>query len=212
MRTKGYSMKEISALLSVAKSTASVWVRDVALSRSAQERIAERCTKGQLAAQEAHYEQTRRREQDARDFAQGVMKKFHPDQVVERVMCSLLYLCEGGKIYNNRGNFAFVNSDPALVASYLNLLRRSFVLDESKFRACIHLHGYHDAKAQLAFWAKVTRIPTRQFMRPHLKKESGQSIRAEYQGCIQVVYNDKMMLRQILALSREFLAKYGPIV
>ncbi|MEK7628245.1 MAG: hypothetical protein AAB421_02385 [Patescibacteria group bacterium] len=205
-------MKEISLLLGAAKSTVSVWVRDVVLSDSAQNRIRGLCTKGQLAAQETHYARTRQKEKEADIFAWAVLKNFSPDETTERVLCALLYMCEGSKLYNNRGNFAFMNSEPALIALFLNLLRRSFALDESKFRACIHLHGYHNARAQTKFWSEVTGISLKQFMRPYIKIESRQSLREGYQGCIQVVYNDKMIMRQVLAIGRGFLTKYGPIV
>lgn len=128
------------------------------------------------------------------------------------MLCALIYWCEGAKLYGNKGNFCFTNSDPMLVAAFLKLLRASFDIDESKFHPALHIHEYHNERAQLKFWSKVTSIPVGQFIRSYRKPESGITIRKGYQGCVQVRYYDKMVLRRILAIASEFLRINGSIV
>ncbi|NQU83696.1 MAG: hypothetical protein HQ536_03210, partial [Parcubacteria group bacterium] len=47
LRKKGYSLKEISEKLKIAKGTASIWLNDVKLSQKAQERLQKREILGQ---------------------------------------------------------------------------------------------------------------------------------------------------------------------
>ncbi len=210
LRRQGYSMKEISKALQISKSTVSVWVNNILLSRSAQKRIRLLYTDGQIASQKAHRAKTALKEHGAREEARQILSKIPHNREIKQLLCALIYWCEGAKRYGNKGNFSLTNSDPALVSTFLSLLRESFELDESKFRVCMHLHSYHDEKIQLKFWSKMTSIPIEQFIRSYLKKESGISIRDGYQGCISVRYYDTVLLRRILAIASEFLKKKGP--
>lgn len=203
-------MKEIAIELKVAKSSVSQWVRNIPLSNAAKRRIEMLYTNGQLAAQASHRAATRDKEDIAAKEARDILSRVHDQKEVRQLMCALLYWCEGAKLYNNKGNLSFANSDPDLVAAFLSLFRSSFELDESKFHPCIHIHGYHNEETQLKFWSKVTNIPIGQFIRSFRKQESGKSIRNGYQGCIQVRYYDKLVLRKLLAIAREFLKKPGP--
>jgi transposase len=210
LRKQGRSLKEIAEALRVSKSTVSLWVTNVPLTKAAQKRIRSLYTNGQIASQESHWAATRLKEKIVQEEAIKVLARFPTQKEVKQVICSLMYWCEGAKLYRNRGSFCFTNSDPTLVASFLSLLRDSYDIDESKFHPAIHIHGYHDEATQLKFWSKVTSIPVGQFIRSYRKPESGINIREGYQGCVQIRYYDKMVLRQILAIAREFLKKTGP--
>lgn len=207
LRKRGYSMKEIAEHLRVSKSSVSLWVRSVPLSRRAQRRLRSVYTAGQIASQKAHRKMTERKIADARTHAQQVVSALSDDARAEQVLCAMLYWCEGAKMHDNRGYFSFVNSDPMLVRTFLVLLRRSFSLDESKFRVCVHMHSYHNEDRQLVFWSETTGIPLKQFIRSHKKAESGQSIRSGYQGCVQVRYYDTKLLRYILALAQVYMGR-----
>ena len=209
LRKRGRSLNEIVNQLAVSKSSVSAWVRDVTLSDVARKRIESRYTMGQLASQKAHFAKTASKEVAASEEALRVLETIPNNSAIKKLLCAVMYWCEGAKLYNQRGNFSFTNSDPALVRKFLALLRESYELDESKFRACVHLHSYHSESAQLKFWSKMTSIPIRQFIRSYHKQESGKSIRTGYQGCISVRYYDAILLRQLLAIAREFLNKKG---
>ncbi|TSC86505.1 MAG: Uncharacterized protein G01um10148_491 [Parcubacteria group bacterium Gr01-1014_8] len=210
LRKQGRSMKEIANTLFVAKSTVSLWVRDISLSRPARKRIRLLYTNGQIASQKANRAKTALKERHAQEEAKRILSKIPDNRELKQLLCCLIYWCEGAKRYGNMGNFSFTNSDPELISTFLSLLRESFELDEAKFRVCMHLHSYHDEKKQLKFWSKMTSIPTELFIRSYRKRESGISIRSGYQGCISIRYHDTAFLRQILAIASEFLKKRGP--
>jgi len=116
-------------------------------------------------------------------------------------------MCEGRKNYFN--GVAFTNSDPKLVTLFLKLLREGFEIDERKFRVCVHLHGYHNASNQIAFWSRITKIPREQFIKPYLKPNTANRIRQDYQGCVSVRYHSNDLVKMLLAFSESFFKEVG---
>ena len=206
LREKGYSVNEIVQILKVAKGSVSLWVRNVSLDDSARQRLLTKVKLGQLNAGESK----RKKTQAAIDkHFQVALRELEErgsafDAIGEKTICALLYWCEGAK--NHYQGINFVNSDANVIATFLCLLRKNFVIDEAKFRPCIHLHGYHDPAKQLDFWQKATGIPAHQFTRPYLKPNTGRRIRKEYQGCIAIRYHSNDLARQLLSVARAFFA------
>lgn len=96
-----------------------------------------------------------------------------------------------------------------MIFSWHILIRKCFVLDERKFRPCIHLHSYHSPKKQLDFWSKVTDINKEQFIKPYQKANSGKRIRPNYQGCIRIRYHSCDVARRLMAIAKAFLRYKG---
>lgn len=207
LRKKGGSIREISKELGVAKSSVSLWVRNISLSIEAQKIIQKKYTNGQLKAQIARRSQTTEKLKSASQFAQNVLGKFSPNNSVNQVICAMLYWCEGTKSINDY-EFAFTNSDPDLVCVFLKLFRLSFPIEEQKFRVCVHLHDYHDVNTQLQFWSKVTKIPLSQFIKPYRKPHTGKQQKEGYQGCVQISYHDVRVARELQAITKAYVVKY----
>lgn len=211
LRQEGMSLKTISMRLSVAKSTVSLWTKDIALSEVASALIAKAYTNGQRASQISLRARTSALLVEASTIATVTVSKtaFNADESL--VLCSLLYWCEGGKAPNDN-DLRFTNSDPGLISTYLSLLRKSTPVREEKFRILMHLHGYHDEFTQLDFWSKVTRIPKEQFNKTYWKPNTGKRKRTNYQGCINVYYHDVKIARMVYATARAFLKKESKIL
>jgi hypothetical protein len=182
-------------------------VRNVALSVNAKKVIQDKYTKGQLKAQFVRRSQTTEKLRSATQFAESVVKKFSQNTSTNQVICAMLYWCEGTKSISDR-EFTFTNSDPDLVITFLRLFRSSFQIDEQKFRVCVHLHDYHDAKRQLQFWSKTTNIPLSQFIKPYCKPHTGIQKKIDYQGCAQVRYHDVVVARKLQAIAKAYIVKY----
>ena len=208
MREKGYSLNEISSHLSVSKSTVSVWVRNLKLSAQTQFILDEKKIAGRKKAIESIQGKTRQQLSLAKSDANILLKNINCSKDTQKVICSMLYWCEGEKT-NNDGTFTFANSDPDLVRLFLRLLRNSFEVNNSKFRALIHLHSYHDIDKQLRFWSKITNIPKSQFLRVYQKSNSGKQYREGYQGCLSLRHNDVKVAREIQAIARASMEKLG---
>lgn len=125
-----------------------------------------------------------------------------------KLACALLYWGEGSK---TDGRVAFTNSDPMMIRVFMQLLRRCFDLDETKWRAVIHLHSYHDEVKQKRFWQSITVISANN-VTIYKKPNSGQNTRANYPGCITVRYYDKNLFYQLEALYKQFAIQYGGLV
>lgn len=210
LRGKGYSLNEIVTEIGVAKSSISIWVRNVPLTIKARNRLLTRIKQGQLISAE----NKRRRTKAILDFhfqnAVNEIKqqKFNKSQV--KTICALLYWCEG--IKNHFNGISFINSDPKLIKTFLNFFRRSFTIEEGRLRASLHLHEYHNPKKQINFWSKITEIPKGQFIKPYLKPNTGKRIRKDYPGCIAIRYPNNDIARQLLKTAEAFFKKFGGMV
>ena len=135
--------------------------------------------------------------------ANGELLDLNMSKSVAKLLCAMIYYCEGAK--NTRSSLIFINSDPQLIQSFLKLLRRVFVLDERKFRVCLHLHSYHNQDQQISFWSKITRIPKNQFIKPYIKDHTGIRKREGYQGCASIRYHDTNLSKQLLMMAKAFM-------
>jgi hypothetical protein len=198
LRKTGHSLVEIASTLNIAKSTASLWVGKVYLNKFAKERLLERRLEGNRKSTETK----RKRITVARDqsikWARKTLAICNQTTQSFQIYCSLLYWAEGGKFTDNR--LEFTNSDPVMIKFYLKSLRKGFRIDETKLRANIHLHEYHNEEIQKKFWSEVTNIPLSQFNKSFLKRHTGKNTRQGYQGCIRICYHSAVTARKIKAI------------
>lgn len=210
LRKQGCSINKISKQIGASKSSVSCWVSEVKLSMVAKRRI----IKNQVTAREKSSKilqgRRRKREVVARKSGEMVVRSVKLNRSIGKIICAMVYWCEGNK--NPRDGVSFTNSDPHLIATFLELLRSNFLIDELKLRVCMHLHDYHNEATQLKFWSKTTRIPKEQFTKTFHKSHTGKREHARYQGCIRVRYSDIIITRELLAIGEMFMKKYGPIV
>jgi transcriptional regulator with XRE-family HTH domain len=204
LRNQGYALNEIAQRLGIAKSTASLWVRDVALSPAARARIEGLQSAGQKAAQEIKRAATKRKLAEAEREAHAVVRRTPMSADEALIVCALMYWCEGEKSRDDK-TFTFSNSDPELVRAFMSLLRTAVPLDETRFRMRIHLHEYHDEGAQRKFWSRVTGIPEAQCGKTYWKPHTGKTIKPGYPGCVHLSYYDVRLARKIAATARVFL-------
>lgn len=210
LRQEGLSLKEISDKINVAKSSVSLWVKDLELSSKAKKIIASKLTEGQKRAVEAHREITRQKEVFAKSYALNLVSKIKINKDLAQLVCALLYACEGSK--GPKSTLSFTNSDPKMIAVFLKMLRAGFDIDERKFHLCVHLHDYHNEEKQLNFWSKTARIPRERFMRPYRKPHTGVNRKEGYQGCVCINYYDNSLRRKLLAIADQFIYNSGPSV
>lgn len=207
LREKGYSVNEIVEKIGVAKSSISMWVRNVPLSGKARTRLLTKIKLGQLVSAENKRKRIQEFIAGYRKEALAELETFSVDRVLGKIICSLLYWCEGAKSSFN--GVRFINSDPKLIKTFLQLFRSSFNVDETKIRICLHLHEYHNLRKQIAFWSTVTAVPQNKFIRPFLKQHTGKRIRKDYPGCATIYYHSNAVARQLLATAETFLQKLG---
>lgn len=197
LRKKGYSFLEISKKLGISKSTAYSWLHNIKLSEFAQKRITKLGNDGRRKGVMSNKARRDSEEYEISNKVKLHFEKFDISKFDGKIACALLYWCEGSK---NKSNSAvsFTNSDPEVIQYFLSVFRRSFNIDEKKFRGLIHLHEYHDAKKQLRYWSGITGIPASQFNKPFLKKHTGINKKENYPGCLNVKYYDSKIYKEII--------------
>lgn len=207
MRRQGKLYSEIASLVGISKSTAYTWTKDIVVSDEVQHIIDDQQhlkMKRLGAARDAKHEHNLRQlSSEARDTVDLLnLSASH-----ERLLCAVFIWCEGEKHANS--GLRFINSDPLMIATFLALLRSSFNLDETKFRALLHLHDYHDPEIQLDFWSNITKIPLNQFNQPYIKPHTAKRIHKNYPGCISIRYNDASLGKLLEMIYAEFSARIG---
>src|SRR3989344_4948050 len=206
LRKSGYLYAEIGRELAIAKSTAYLWTSNETLSPTESTRLIERLkvSKRERIKYLAVLKRQKREERDRliQQNASRIVKATELTMNHRRLLCSMLFWCEGAKAVS--AGITFVNSDPIMAKMFLELLRSSFKLDESKFRALVHLHEYHDRDKQLDFWSRVTKIPLSQFHKPYLKPNTGKNTRENYPGCISIRNFDSALGKLLKMIYIEF--------
>lgn len=192
LRKNGFSYQEIANKLNIAKSTAYNYGKDVKLNKKAKVRLQSRVIEGSIKGVEIRI---RSQKKLIDNFTKKAKKELFNNliinQDISKILCALLFWCEGNK--NDTTIVRFTNSDPKMIKLFLYLFRLSFKIDESKFRALIHLHEYHDEEKQIKFWSRVTQIPENQFYNSYQKPNTGKRKKENYPGCLALsYYNDKI--------------------
>ena len=197
LRKKGFSFREISEILYISKSTASLWLRNIKLSASARQRISKLGVNGRNKGIETNRAKRETENDTIRNkvvkyFSNSIQSKIEP-----KIACALLYWGEGTK-YDGNKSVSFMNADPEMIKYFLCVFRVAFELEEKKFRALIHLHEYHDIKKQIRFWSNITKIRINQFNKSYLKKNTGKNKKIGYPGCISIRYSDIKIYKELM--------------
>lgn len=199
LRKQGFSLSEIAAILKIAKSTSSLWLRHVELNNYAKVRIEERRLLARIKAAKTTRGRIENRRREFEQSAKEIISelKIFENPPLSKILCSLLYWGEGSKTGQRA---AFINSDPAMIATYIKLFRMSFSLDESKFRALVHIHEYHNETEIKKYWSEITGIPLSQFTKSYLKPHTKKTVRTGYRGTLRVAYADTKIVDELKAI------------
>lgn len=194
LRAQGWTLANIAAELGVARSSVSLWVRDVAFTPGP--RVAAR-DRPPNVLQRARTEEISRARADGRARL-GLLSER------EFLVAGLaLYAGEGAK---RDGDLIFTNTDP-MMRFFCRWLRHFFDVDESQLRARLYLHEDLDLGAAVTFWSEVMNIPPSQFIRPHraVADASRRNNRHQY-GCASVRLRSRSQHRKLMGLMEALLS------
>jgi hypothetical protein len=206
LRKQGLLYSEIALKLGLAKSTTYKWTHDILLTDEEVVKIAERLKAVQSAKIDnlAMINKQRHMQRDliTSKIAAGIVRHTRLSQSHKRLICAVMFWCEGGK--DTTSGIQFINSDPLMVQKFLELLRSSFEIREEKLRALVHLHQYHHEEQQLKYWSQLTCIPLTQFHKSYIKPHTGKNTRSGYPGCISIRYLDSSLGKLLKMIYIEF--------
>lgn len=202
LRKEGKSLSEIAHILHVAKSSASLWVRNVTLSKRAQGRIQNKVVVGQKKAVRVMVQRRMKYRLGLEQIIRTSLSTMQLDPFIKKLFCSIFYWTEGTK--NPQTRVSFTNSDPMMVKTYLLLLRTAFGLDETKFRALVHIHSYHNDNEIKEYWSSITHIPLSQFHKSFHKQSDHKRKKKDYKGTICVTYYNSQIALELTLLYNIF--------
>lgn len=198
LRKSGLSYGEISKNLGVAKSTLFEWISDIKrpgfITKAERLKHLERI---RVLAAKAHHKKREQRLKIISDRIQREVQNY-PLQDIRyfKSMLSMLYWAEGSK---GRGTVRFANTDPELSRLFLTLLRKCYQIDETKLRARLHLHYYHNIRKTKKFWSDFLNIPEDRFGKIYIKRRNrSKRFRKNFAGICFIKYHSEDLRFELL--------------
>lgn len=190
LRKKGESIREIAKQLSVSKGSASLWCRDIILSKSQVEKLLTRENVGgaigRMKAWEWHREEKRRRFARLHKIGYGEVRVSNNNDLF--LLGLAIYWSEGSK---NDGRVLLTNSDPYMIRLYVRWLKECFGILPSQITCRVTINELHsDRREEIEkYWGEVVNLPLTQFTKTttiHSKWTKLYENRKTYYGVLAV--------------------------
>lgn len=190
LRGQGLDYEEIAGALGVAKSSVSLWVRDLARpARLSYDECRRRSAEGAR-----RYWAAERPVREARRVATREAARAQIGTLTDRELLiagAIAYWCEGGKSkpHQSSDRVMFINSDPALIRFFLRFLETAGT-PRTDLRFRVYIHENADVESAQRFWLEVTGATIDQFASPTLKRHNPKTVRKNvgdtYHGCLRI--------------------------
>lgn len=194
LRSQGWSLGEITLKTKIPKNTISGWVKDIQLTETQKKRIKEKIIEsgaiGRPLAVKVNREKIEKWKSDIRSKVRHYEDFALRNPKAGRLICGLLYLCEGAKYPSTRG-LIFGNTDPVMIRYFLNLLKKTFNIDEKKLRCRVMYRWDQNSRELNKYWSKITGIPLYHFFETVAdKRTKGKpTLKRGYKGVCSIQYS-----------------------
>jgi len=206
LRKSGLSYGEISTIMKISKSTASLWLRHINLNKQAKQRLINRSKIGLHKSIQTKKIKKLKILKQIDQKSSALLSRIIIEKDLKKLLCSMLFWAEGAK---NMKCVTFINSDPKMISTFLRLLRSAFHINENKFRALVHLDGYHNKTHIKKYWSSITQIPLSQFNRNYKKPHTKKRKREDYKGCVAVRCYDYKIALELNSIYNMFAKSIG---
>ncbi len=206
LRSKGESIRDIEKTINVPRSTLSGWLHNIKLSKAQKKHLHKKwldaLVKARLKAnkinRDRHNEKIENIKQEAKDFTSDIII----NRKIGELIFATFYLAEGTK---EDGAFVIANSNPNILAAFLNLFRHLYFPEKSKFRCCLHLRKDQHEDILKRYWSSILDIPKSQFFKTQFDKRAIKSTFRDYKGVCVVFYHNSDLQRRIVYIGKELL-------
>ncbi len=168
LRKKGLSYGEISKQVHVAKSSLSLWLKDIQLSKEYQKRLYTKqiaiLTRGPSSQRERRVREIDLIIKEAKD---EIILPIPRESL--RMMGAMLYWAEGRKM---RGGMELTNSDPLLILFFVKWLEEIFNISAQNLRMRLNIYPQQKEGELKKFWSELTGIPSNNFRRTFIKPKN----------------------------------------
>jgi|SRR3989344_2876405 len=182
LRKRGLSYNEIKRHMSVAKSTLSLWLKNIPLSEEHHRRL---YTKQIAILSRGSQSQKERRMREIEKIIQTAASEIKTPLTHDtyRLMGAALYWAEGTK----RGGFEVTNSDPYFILFMVKWIEKIFGVLAQNLRARLNIYPQQNDVKIKRFWSELTQIPVKNFGKSFVKPISkGYKKNNLYYGTIKV--------------------------
>ncbi|TMK26145.1 MAG: hypothetical protein E6G62_03140 [Actinobacteria bacterium] len=185
----------------VSKSTLSLWLRDLPLTREEHDQLASNIAQGRRTRGAANRARRAAREAAAIAAAAAQVPSIAESELFVAGVAA--YWCEGAKSkpWRTDVQVQFINSDPGLIQLFLRWLELVGIEPE-RITYRVAMHPTTDEFEARVFWSRVAGAPIERFYRTTLKKPNPNSRRKnygdDYHGCLVItVRRSTDLYRQI---------------
>mgnify|MGYP001573837167 CR=1 FL=1 len=199
LRKKGLSVKEIQRRLKVSRSSVSLWVRDIQLTKKQLRKLYLNKKTGALKGSIiAAMNKIRAREELTEKLMKEGEKEIgiisNRDKFIAGVS---MYFAEGDK---GGRNVSFSNSDPRAIKFMVKWFRDVCRIPLNRLRLSLYLHDNLDERKAKRFWTKLTKIPSAQFRKSYIVKNNPHRLRKvkHIYGVLRVAVSDTNLHRKIM--------------
>ena len=183
----------------VSRSSVSLWVRDVKLSKKQLNNLYLNKKTGQLRGSiVAAMNKIKKREDLTRRLLKEGMREVGKlskrDQFISGIA---MYFAEGEK---GDKNVSFSNADSRAIQFMSDWFRDICRVPKEKFRASIYIHDNLNETKAKQFWAKTTKIPLAQFRKSYIVKNNPKRLRKtkHIYGVLKITISDVNLHRKIM--------------
>lgn len=208
LRKEGASYSQIRKVVKVSKSSLSLWLHDMPLSKK---RLSE--LQGFNEARIEKYRETRRKTRETRRAKVREIAKKDIGSLSKRELFLaglFLYWGEGGK--TKEASTTISNTDPAVILFFMRWLKLLKV-PRDRLRVHVHLYADMDAQKELEYWSKTLKLPLSSFRKPYIKKSNraGLTYRQKFtHGTCNLVYDNRDVSEYVLQALEHIRSTFAP--
>jgi len=199
LRKKGLSVKEIQRRLKVSRSSVSLWVRDIQLTKKQLRKLyLNKKTGGLKGSIIAAMNKTRARKELTEKLMKEGKKEVGIVSKRDKFVAGIsMYFAEGDK---GDKNVSFSNSDPRAIKFTVNWFRNICRVPLNKFRLSLYIHDNLNERKAKRFWTKLTKIPLAQFRKSYIVKNNPHRLRKvrHIYGVLRITVSDVNLHRRIM--------------
>lgn len=187
LRKQGLSYNEILRHVPVAKSTLSVWLKDVGLAKEQRQRLTEKRRAAQQKAQEASRNKRIVRETEIIKVAQKEIGRINKREFW--LIGAALYWAEGSKQKANlvSQKVSFNNSDPGMILFFDRWLKKACGRKQNEIAYSLYIHKTGDLERAKNFWgALLDTTIERVYFKKHAPKTNRRNIQDTYFGLLRI--------------------------
>lgn len=214
LRKQGKTYSEILSVVHVAKSTLSIWLQSVKLSKKQNHRITEKKLISAQKGGDVKREQRIKRQNKILSESKADISSISEHELF--LIGIILYWAEGSKEKESQPGslFQFSNMDPRIIQIMLAWLLRVCKINKNMLIFNIFLHQSHKDRAEEVrdYWAKITGFSKDNFSTIYWKKNNlktnRKNIKEKYHGVLKIkVRESSSLVRRVAGWSEGIFKK-----